>query len=174
MLGKQEKPIMHVKAAEARGLLEFTAVTLEKYEPQFAQGRDEHEQQNNTVHGQLLVGAAKAACSFEQILHDSKSNRNMHPDTIDALMLQYYRFVVLFHRIEDVPYHPKTHLMYHLVQYCRRHGHPLRYHAYSSESMNGVIARIASSCHRTTYAVSIFFKVHLSKLMEEEKKNKSR
>lgn len=168
MLGKQDKPMLHCKAAEARGLLEFIAVTLDKFEPQFPQGRDEDEQNNNTLHGQLLLGAAKAACSFEQVLHDTKSNRNMRLDTIDELMLHYYRFVVLFHRIDDVPYQPKTHLMFHLVQYCRRHGHPLRYHAYSSESLNGVIARIASSCHRTTYADSIFFKVHLLKLMERK------
>jgi hypothetical protein len=165
MLGAQEKPMLHCKAAEARGLLEFVTVILDRYKHQFASGKSQLHRDQHKLEGNFLLGAAQAASNFERILQDTKQTRRLDLNAQQQLMFQYHRFVVLFHRIEGTNYMPKTHLMYHLIKQSKMHGHPLYYHTYSSESMNGAIAKIARSCHRTWWAAAVFRKFQITKFV---------
>ena len=51
---------------------------------------------------------------------------------------------------------PKSHVMLeHLVQRVPHLGHPSAYTTYADESTNGIIARIARSCHRRQFGRAV-------------------
>ena len=170
MLGSHEKPTLHCKAAEARGLLDFVTHLLDGYKDSFSMGKSEDQKSRNKMEGDFLLAASKAASNFEDILHATKQQRRVSVATQKKLLFEYHRFVVLFHRIEGTAFLPKTHLMYHLIKQTKLHGHPLYYHTYSSESMNGVIAKIARSCHRSHWCFAVFRKLQLSRLVQHPSK----
>ena len=166
MLGSQEKPTLHsCKAAEARGLLEFTTVLLDRYKHKFRQGKTEFQQNQNELEGKLLQGAAEAAWKFERVMQDNRHQRRMDRNVQEQLMFEYHRFVVLFHRIQGVDYLPKTHAMYHLIMKTGFNGNPLFYHNYANESLNGEIAKIARSCHRSSWGEAVLSKFRLAQLV---------
>ena len=54
---------------------------------------------------------------------------------------------------------PKFHLMFHCIQRAVSQGNPRFSSTYRDESLNGVIARIARSCHRRTWQAMVHHKV---------------
>ena len=165
MIGKQEKPIMHCKAGEARGLLGFTVELLRDHQAQLSQGKDQEQAAQNRLNTAFLLGAGESASQLEQLFSRNSKQRSLNVDQHRALVKTYYRFVVQFRRYYAV-WTPKCHQMYHLLQLSQDNGSPVFYHNYASETLNGHIARIARSCHRTEWAEAIFTKLKLEKQVE--------
>ena len=66
-------------------------------------------------------------------------------------------FLSFFSKAEG-PLTSKCHFMFHLIQRSLYKGNPKKYSTYRDESFNGLIARIARSCHRRTWANVIHWK----------------
>jgi len=78
-----------------------------------------------------------------------------------SLMDNYLRHCVLFERVAPGMYLPKHHLMVHLNQRTAFLGNPRVYHTYVDESLNGTLAKIARSSHRTTFSYTVLQKYKL-------------
>ena len=116
------------------------------------------EQPEKQLHLQasLLLLAAKEALLFNTLLKDSP--RIVPRDVQEGMLFHYSRFVTLFDRAGGT-LTPKFHLMYHAIFMIESFGNPKFFASYVDESFNGVIAAVARSCHRLTWADSIFKKI---------------
>ena len=141
------------KAAEAKGLLEFCVYLLSEYSGAFAAKGGLHG-----THAAYLLASGEAAVQFELILHSH--GRAMPHAAQNELFAAYIKHASLYQRAGGVMM-PKHHLMIHLLMRVARHGNPVYYHTYKDESLNGVIARIARSCHRTSFGMSVHMKFSL-------------
>ena len=56
---------------------------------------------------------------------------------------------------------PKYHLMMHMLHRVAIHGNPSSYSTYRDESLNGVLAKIARSCHRSAFGFGCHWKYQL-------------
>jgi hypothetical protein len=93
--------------------------------------------------------------------------RTVPVDTQQKLLIEYKRFNVLFDRAGGI-LHAKNHLMLHLFQEIRYFGNARFYHTYQDESFNGILAKIARSCHRLNWAEVVFNKLHtISQLLKD-------
>ena len=141
---------MKVKAAEARGLLEFCDSLLNDYMPVFrGRGGDD------LLMAQYLYHSCQAAMRFESLLESNP--RSMGRPQREALWNAYIKHVTLYLRAGG-SFMPKHHLMLHLLKRVFRRGNPKCYGTYKDESLNGVIARIARSCHRSCFGLSVHLK----------------
>ena len=61
---------------------------------------------------------------------------------------------------------PKFHLMLHAIGQVATYGAPKYYATYVDEAFNGVLASIAKTCHRLTWADSIFGKLSAIQQMD--------
>ena len=104
----------------------------------------------------LLLAASKEALLFNNLL--KHNNRAVPRDTQKLMLLHYQRFFTLFDRAGGNIV-PKFHLMHHSICQIEEYGNPRYFATYVDESFNGVIANIARSCHRRTWADSIFKKL---------------
>ena len=80
-------------------------------------------------------------------------NTGTYVVTFDAqqeLLDSYLHHVTLFSRCGG-RLRPKHHMMFHLIEQCDKIGAPEVRATYRDESLNGVIARIAQSCHRNHF-----------------------
>ncbi len=157
MLGSQDKPHVNVKAGEARGLIAFAEVLLEECKTDFV-GRHKTE-------GYILLGAVKALNKFNNLIQNSKQNRRVTEQVQFELMDHYSTFIHLIHRIENFPYTPKAHQMYHLIKDLDWNGNPTFYHTYHHETQNMMHARVARSVHRSSWCEAIFRKLHITKMI---------
>ena len=168
MIGKRDSPGMSTKAAETEGLLEFVHGLLKTHMDQFvASGATDEIRQHIHLSAKLLLAASTSAMDFEALLKNCK--RNVPLETQEQLLVEYKRFNVLFSRAGG-HLNPKNHLMLHLIQGLDFHGNARYYHTYNDESFNGVIARIARSCHRLCWSEVIFRKVFTASLLELERR----
>ena len=150
MLGTRRNPMMSVKAAEARGLLDFCAKLLEDAVARLDRGNDYF------LKAELLYACAKSAVRVDELLR----NTGTYVVTFDAqqeLLDSYIHHVTLFSRCGG-RLRPKHHMMFHLIEQCDKIGAPAVRATYRDESLNGVIARIAQSCHRNHFGEAVHAK----------------
>ena len=150
MLGNQETYNLNAKAAESHGLLRFMEWFLTKYGPDFAALEPEVARRMS-----LLQSASQAALSMDVVLR--QEGRTMGRSQCQTLFQNYMRFLTLYLRAGGV-WRPKCHLLVHLIQRALVKGNPRLYSTYRDESLNGIIAKIARSAHRRTWANVIHWK----------------
>jgi hypothetical protein len=149
----KKRMVIKAKGAEARGLLEFCVSILTEYAPAFAvKGGIRH------AHAQQLLASGEAAMRFEAVLkeHGRVVPREAQLELWSCLM----KHTSLYMR-SGGKFMPKHHQMMHAVHNIARHGNPRYYHTYRDESLNGVIAKIGRSCHRTAFGLSVHMKFNV-------------
>ena len=150
MIGAKGKPILNTKAAGARGLLEFVVKMLEECLPDLA-GTDFYDR------CQLLLACAGSALDVDHLLR-SNGMATMTNDARQLLFQKYTHHVHLYVMCGGILM-PKHHMMYRLIHKCGVYGHPSLWATFRDESLNGVIAKIARSCHRRTFNKMIHIKL---------------
>ena len=153
MIGKADRPNLSAKAAETHGLLGFVVDCLERHRSKLATVSEAVKLQ-----AELLLASGQAALRFDQIL--SENPRHMTQDALRSLMNSYLLHASLYDR-SGGSYAPKHHLMVHCVQRALYLGNPRAYTTYRDESLNGVIAKIAATCHSAVFAESVHRKVSI-------------
>jgi hypothetical protein len=148
MLGKRSAPLISIKAAEAKGLQEFISKLLEEYVPNLMP----HEK----LRGELLLASAKSAWRVELALRNS-CQIELTRDQRQQLLNDYTHHVTLYHRAGGL-LKPKHHMMFHMILDSSWKGAPSLYATFRDESLNGVIAGIARSCHRNRFGEVVHFK----------------
>ena len=151
MLGTTDRPSLHAKAAESHGLALFIRHLLEVHLPSF-QKKLPHDQARR---GKYLLEAAKAAEHLDKPF--SEKNRSFSRQQVQMALGAYSRFLAFFEKAGGSGT-PKCHFMFHLIQRSLSKGNPSKYSTYRDESFNGLIAKIARSCHRRTWANVIHWK----------------
>ena len=150
MLGNQETYGLSAKAAESHGLLKFVLWLLEKYSDEFEKLPEETSRPLA-----ILKAATQAANNMDDIL--SVEIRKLSRKQCEQLLQHYLRFLTLYLKAGGV-WRPKCHLLLHLILRALVQGNPRLYSTYRDESLNGVIAKIARSAHRSTWGNVIHFK----------------
>ena len=79
-------------------------------------------------------------------------------------MSDYLHFCSMYMRAGGTA-RPKFHLMIHLIQRIGRLGNPKYYVTYMDESWNGVLAKIAATCHRSTFQYTVHSKFSVATTM---------
>lgn len=152
MLGTTDRPQLHAKAAESHGLLKFMACLLNSHLGRFRSLGEESYRQ-----AKFLKEAADAAVRFDEVFQTG--HRRLDRSELQRAFNSYIRFLS-FYKKAGGPLVPKCHFMIHLVQRARFKGNPKMYSTYRDESFNGLIAKIARSCHRRTWANAVHWKCH--------------
>ena len=153
MLGKEEAPNLSAKANEAKNLLEFAILLLER-----------HIAKLDPLMGNLLLESGRAALKVNQII--SESPRNMTANQRQQLMDAYLKHMSLFERAGGNII-PKHHLLIHCFQRTSVLGNPKFYHTYKDESLNGVIVKIARSSHRLTFYETVHKKFNVLRKLNQ-------
>lgn len=152
MLGTSERPQLHAKAAESHGLLKFVAFFLERHLDEFrcldAAGFRKTK---------FLKEAADAAMLFDEVFQ--MPERTLQRCQLQKAFNAYTRFLSFYQKAGG-PLIPKCHFLIHLIQRALFKGNPRMYSTYRDESFNGMIAKIARSCHRRTWANAVHWKCH--------------
>ena len=148
MLGKRKDPKISIKAAEAKGLLEFVVNLLEEDVPKLAPAE--------AMQGALLLACGKSAFRVELALRNSGAMVLSRVQR-QELLNDYTHHVSLYHRAGG-KLKPKHHMMFHMILGSSWKGAPSLYATFRDESLNGVIAGIARSCHRNRFGEIIHFK----------------
>ena len=104
--------------------------------------------------GKSILEAARAAMKLDVVF--SSESRKL-PREVQKALGFYSRFLSFYSKAGG-PLVPKTHFMVHLIQRALFKGNPKKYNAYRDESFNGMIAKIARSCHRRTRSNVIHWK----------------
>jgi hypothetical protein len=105
MIGKVKKPTLSIKAAEARGLLEFVVVLLREDTPKLPPGEK--------MRGALLLACGESALKVDVALRNSGDIRNT-PEQRQQLLNDYSHHVTLYHRAGGI-LKPKHHMMFHCI-----------------------------------------------------------
>jgi hypothetical protein len=138
-----------VKAAEARGLLDFVVELLKADVPNLG-GHGEKQK------GELLLACGMSALKVDVALRSCEMVA-MPLDTQQQLLNDYAHHVNLYYRAGGI-LRPKHHMMFHLILDSSKKGRPSLWATFRDESLNGVIAGIARSCHRNRFGEVIHFK----------------
>jgi hypothetical protein len=141
MLGKEVNPAVKAKASESRHLLDFCVKLVEV-----------HQHHLEADVGRFLLISGKAAQHVNQIIRESP--RVMTVADQQRLLDAYLRHCTTFFRAGGLAV-PKHHLMIHCIQRISYLGNPRFYSCYHDESLNGVVVKIARSCHRMTFMRSV-------------------
>ena len=152
MLGNQETYNLNAKAGESHGLLKFVHWLLSKHLEELTAWSDGCGRQAS-----LLLAAATAALEMENVL--GITSRCLTRADCQSLLNSYIRFLAMYRRAGGV-LKPKCHLLVHLIQRSLQKGNARLYSTYKDESFNAVVAKIARSAHRRTWANVIHFKAH--------------
>ena len=132
------------------GLLEFVVESLTEHMQDFQQAGGVRY-----MKAQCLLAAGEAAMAFNSELR--QHSRLVPREGQERLWASYMKHVTFFLRAGG-QIKPKHHQMFHCIQRIHSHGNPLHYHTFKDESLNGVIAKIARSCHRTNFGLSVHMK----------------
>jgi hypothetical protein len=141
MLGKETNPCVKAKASESRHLLDFCHSILEK-----------HHNALEPVQAQFFLASARAAVQVNAIIKESP--RIMTRADQQRLLDAYLRHCAMLVRAGGTLV-PKHHLFIHCIQRISRLGNPRFYTCYKDESLNGVVVKMARSCHRMTFMRSV-------------------
>ena len=132
MLGTEEKPRLHAKAAETRHLLAFAKQLTERY-LQFLGDRGIH-----------LKNAADQMCRFYSVM--ASEPMDMSEVGVDLLQLHVSSFLQEWTLYEGHFYY-KHHMLWHMAEECGRIGNPKCCHTYPDENENRHMAVVAKSLH---------------------------
>ena len=138
---KESNPCLKAKASESRHLLDFAVSLLE-----------EHVDKLDAVQGPFLLASGRAAQQVNAVIRECP--RVMAVADQQRLLNAYLRHCSLYCRAGGV-LAPKHHLMIHYIQRISYLGNPRFYSCYQDESLNGVVVKIARSCHRLTFMHSV-------------------
>jgi len=119
---------------------------------------------------QLLLESAREAARFEAVLRSSE--RDMSATNIDESLFHYCRFLSLYSKC-TTDLTPKCHLMFHQLLESGLKGKPRFYHSYNDESFNGLVAKIARSCHRNCWAEMFFPKLELTRSVLQKRQERA-
>ena len=150
MIGQASNPSLSAKAAESHGLVSFIAYLFEKHLPRFESLTHEMARKSK-----MLFEAAKAALQVDSVF--KAESRMLSREELQHAFWAYCRFLK-FYEMAGGPVIPKCHFMLHVIQRSIYKGNPRKYSTYRDESFNGVIAKVARSCHRRTWQNAIHFK----------------
>ena len=153
MIASADHPFLKAKAAESQGLLHFVDHMLQKLLPRFA-----HKPVAKHRKAKLLQQSTKSAIEFGHAL--KTEGRLMLPKQVTTALQAYNRFLALYEKAGGALL-PKCHLMHHLIQNALAKGNAKYYSTYRDETFNGVVAKIARSCHRRTWYNAIHFKFQM-------------
>ena len=148
MLGKKKNPTISVKAAEARGLLEFVVELLKKDVPNLNIGE--------RMRGALLLACGESAMKVDTALRNA-GTLTYSREQRQQLLNDYTHHVTLYQRAGGI-LKPKHHMMFHCILDSSWKGAPSLWATFRDESLNGVIAGIARSCHRNRFGEVVRFK----------------
>jgi hypothetical protein len=137
MLGKEWNPCVKAKASESRHLLDFCVKLVET-----------HRAALDADSGRFLLASGQAAMEVNQIMREN--GRLMSVEVQQRLLTVFLRHCALFIR-GGGNLVPKHHLMIHCIQRISYMGNPRFYSCYHDESLNGVVVKIAKSCHKMTF-----------------------
>ena len=131
------------KAAEARGMLEFVVHLLEMTLPDLDPLLPVYET------AQMLLACASAAVDVDHLLRST--GRADYSDASRAKLFRTYMHHLQLYDRCGGNLLPKHHMMVHMIHKTSRLGHPSLYATFRDESLNGVVAKIAKSCHRRSF-----------------------
>ena len=151
MIATFENPSLHAKAAQSKGLLLWIEHLFEKHLPDFNRLRDA----TMARQGKQLYEAAVSAVRVETAF--ATSSRVLSRQEVQTSLNAYLRFL-RFYSDAGGPLHPKHHFMLHLLQRSVYKGNPRMYTTYRDETFNGMLAKIARSCHRRTWMNIVHWK----------------
>ena len=146
-----------MKAAEARGLLEFLSELMNESVPKLEGTRD-HDK------GLMLQASVASGIDFDKMLRGGSLELIggvLVPRPLQQRMLDSYTHHVTLYIRGGGELKPKHHLLFHLVLRCHYLGHPSLHATFRDESLNGVIARIARSAHRNTFSLTTHRKCNI-------------
>jgi hypothetical protein len=151
MLGSRGNPRLSAKGAETHGMLPWVVQTLEGLQRGSLSA-------DMSSRGALLIASGRAALALDAALYDMGPvpTAAQQQAALDAAL----RHCALFSRAGG-RLRPKHHLLQHMLQRARCTGSPQCTHTYHDESVNGIVATIARSTHRATFAHSVLRKYTL-------------
>ena len=114
----------------------------------------------------LLRAATNEAVTFNNLL--KTDTRQVSSEQQDAMIQAYTRFFVLYARAAG-NITPKFHLMRHALGQVCKYGSPKYFATYVDEAFNGVLASIAKTCHKLTWAESVFWKLSAIQQLDAQK-----
>ena len=144
MLGNKSGPMMSTKADETKHLLTFVVEIFRTYQVQLTAF--------SATRFKFLLASAESEQEVNRII--KTSGRVLSDTQRQSLMDAYLRHLSMWFRSGGACY-PKHHLMLHCIQRTRILGNPRFYHTFRDESLNGVVVKLARSCHRTTFMDSV-------------------
>ena len=151
MLGARDNPIMHrAGGAEIRSLLGFVVAMLENFAPRLPMPQ-----------GEYLLRAGRALSHFFAICrsHGRRMSRAIVQSLFDAA-ISHNKFYKKAGGLEK----PKHHAFIHLAIQSLWLGNPRFRTTYRNESLNGTVALVSRSVHRSTFIRSVLQKFGLIQL----------
>ena len=152
MIGSEDRPSLSAKAAESHGLLKFIDWLFAKHLPRF-DGLDADMKRK----ARFIKQAVGAALELDSVFQSE--SRKLTRAELQKAFCAYSRFLSFYQKAGG-PHTPKCHSMIHLIQRAKFKGNPRLYSTYRDESFNGMIAKIARSCHRRTWSNAVHWKCH--------------
>ena len=153
MIGTTASPHLSCKAGESHCLAQWVAHMFEANLADFQSLQPPDARQAERLHV-----AAKAALDLNTVFQTGE--RFLSREQAQKAFGLYCRFVSFYKRAGG-PVTPKIHFMLHLLSRSVQKGNPKFYSTYKDESLNGVIAKIARSCHRRTWHNCVHWKAQL-------------
>ena len=114
----------------------------------------------------LLRAAANEAILFNGLI--KSSTRTVSDQHVESMQKSYSRFFVLYERAGG-NVTPNFHLMLHAISQATRYGAPKWFATYVDEAFNGVLASIAKTCHKLTWAETVFTKLAAIEQMDSSR-----
>lgn len=150
MIGTADHPVLGAKAAESHGLLKFVHWLFERHLGRFNRLAEAKKRK-----AKLIQESVKAALLLDSIFQ--KESRSFTRDDSERAFSAYTRFLSFFLKAGG-NHTPKCHFMVHMIQRTQFKGNPRLYSTYRDETFNGLIAKVARSCHRRTWANVVHWK----------------
>lgn len=150
MLGAEDRPVLGAKAAESHGLLKFVDWLFDRRLVRFNGLVPEKKRKAKSVQESV-----KAALLLDSIFQ--KESRTFTRDDSEKAFSAYKRFLSFFLKAGG-NHTPKCHFMMRVIQRTQFKGNPRLYSTYRDETFNGLIAKVARSCHRRTWANVVHWK----------------
>jgi len=155
MLGTANAPQLKAKAAETHNLIEFLCISMKKRLEGYKALNEE-----TYFTAQLLCECLAGMVSFNNII--STCDREISHATQLELMSLYLKSYMCFDRAGG-QCRPKWHLMIHCILKMTWFGNARYYWTYRDEGLNGVLAKIARSCHRRHWQEAVHTKFSICK-----------
>ena len=153
MLGDKahrENPTMHLlRGGEIRSLLTFTVSLLKEFQHRLPPRE-----------ALFLVQAGEHLLAYYSLCR--QYGRVMPEGVVRRLFFHALRHIKLFSSVGGQLI-PKHHFWIHLILQSKWLGNPRMRSTMQNESINGLVARVAATCHRATFVVTVFQKWCLQK-----------